>query len=62
MVFGSPIRLSVMVRSISGAGEVIVSGVVADLVTGAGIEFEDRGEHELKGLPGRWQLLKVASA
>jgi hypothetical protein len=32
---------------------------VGDLVTGSGIEFEDRGIHELKGVPGRWRLLEV---
>jgi class 3 adenylate cyclase len=37
-----------------------VSRTVADLVAGSGIEFEDRGEHELKGVPGRWRLYSVA--
>ena len=40
-------------------GEVLVSRTVADLVAGSGIEFSDRGEHELKGVPGRWRLLAV---
>jgi len=42
--------------SAARSGEVLVSRTVADLVTGSGIEFEDRGEHELKGVPGRWHL------
>jgi hypothetical protein len=36
-----------------------VSRVVSDLVAGSGIEFEDRGEHELKGVPGAWRLFSV---
>jgi class 3 adenylate cyclase len=43
------------------AGEVLVSGTVKDLVIGSGIEFADRGEHELKGVPGAWRLFAVAS-
>jgi class 3 adenylate cyclase len=39
---------------------VLVSGTVKDLVVGAGIEFEDRGEHELRGVPGTWRLYAVA--
>ena len=42
-----------------GAGEVLVSSTVKDLVVGSGIEFEDRGEHELKGVPGEWRLFAV---
>lgn len=45
--------------SIAAAGEVLVSRTVSDLVTGSGIAFEDRGEHELKGVPGRWPLFAV---
>ena len=37
-------------------GEVLVSSTVRDLVVGSGIEFADRGEHDLKGVPGRWRL------
>jgi hypothetical protein len=37
-----------------------VSNTVKDLVAGSGIEFEDRGTHELKGVPGEWQLFAVA--
>ena len=43
------------------AGEVLVSQTVKDLVAGSGIEFEDRGTHELKGVPGEWRLYSVAS-
>jgi hypothetical protein len=38
-----------------------VSRTVVDLVAGSGIEFEDRGERELKGLPGEWRLFAALS-
>lgn len=44
----------------AGAGEVLVSRVVADLVAGLGISFADRGETTLKGLPGSWRLLAAS--
>jgi class 3 adenylate cyclase len=40
-------------------GEVLVSGAVPPLLVGSGIEFEDRGDHELKGVPGTWRLYAV---
>ena len=43
-------------------GEVLVSQTVKDLVAGSGIEFEERGEHELKGVPGTWRLYAVRDA
>jgi class 3 adenylate cyclase len=39
---------------------VLVSGTVKDLVVGSGIEFDDRGEHELRGVPGAWRLYAVS--
>jgi class 3 adenylate cyclase len=41
----------------AGAGEVLVTSTVRDLVAGSGIGFADRGQHELKGVPGSWQVL-----
>jgi hypothetical protein len=38
---------------------VLVSGTVKDLVVGSGIDFADRGEHDLKGVPGSWRLWAV---
>jgi class 3 adenylate cyclase len=38
---------------------VLISGTVADLVVGSGITLEDRGEHELKGVPGSWRLYRA---
>jgi class 3 adenylate cyclase len=43
-------------------GEILVSSTVKDLVAGSGIEFEDRGTHELKGVPGEWRLFAVRDA
>jgi class 3 adenylate cyclase len=39
--------------------EVLVSSTVKDLVVGSGIDFEERGAHELRGVPGEWQLYSV---
>jgi class 3 adenylate cyclase len=41
------------------SGEVLVSSTVKDLVAGSGLAFEDRGQHELKGIPGEWRLYAV---
>jgi len=38
---------------------VLVSGTVKDLVAGSGLSFEERGAHELKGIPGKWRLYAV---
>lgn len=43
----------------AGAGEVLVSQTVKGLVAGSGIDVEDRGSHELKGIPGDWRLYAV---
>jgi hypothetical protein len=45
--------------STSELGSLYVSRAVKDLVAGSGIEFDDRGEHELKGIQGRWRLYAV---
>ncbi len=44
---------------LAGTGELLVSSTVRDLVAGSGIVFEDRGERELKGVPGSWKLFAV---
>jgi class 3 adenylate cyclase len=46
---------------LAGPNDVLVSSTLRDLVIGSGIEFEDRGDHELKGVPGEWHLFAVAS-
>jgi class 3 adenylate cyclase len=57
---GLAVNIGARVAAAAGPGEVIVSSTVKDLVAGSGIEFEDRGEHELKGVPGSWRLYSVA--
>jgi len=56
---GIAVHLAARVQALAGPGEVLVSRTVADLVAGSGIAFGDRGEHELKGIPGSWRLLAV---
>jgi class 3 adenylate cyclase len=56
---GIAVHIGARVASAAAAGEVLVSGTVKDLVAGSGIEFEDRGEHALKGVPGEWKLYAV---
>lgn len=59
-VGGIAVHIGARVGATSGPGEVLVSSTVKDLVVGSGIEFHDRGEHELRGVPGRWRLWAVA--
>jgi class 3 adenylate cyclase/pimeloyl-ACP methyl ester carboxylesterase len=59
-VAGVAVHIGARVSALANAGEVLVSSTVKDLVAGSGIEFEDRGEHELKGVPGPWKLYEVA--
>jgi class 3 adenylate cyclase len=59
-VGGIAVHIGARVGASAGPGEVLVSGTVKDLVVGSGIPFEDRGEHELKGIPGPWHLWAVA--
>jgi len=58
-VSGIAVNIAQRVEAAARSGEVLVSRTLADLVAGSTIEFEDRGEHELKGVPGRWQLFAV---
>lgn len=55
-VAGVGVHIAARVMSAAGPGELLASRTVVDLVTGSGIEFEERGEHDLKGVPGRWAL------
>jgi class 3 adenylate cyclase len=50
------------ISALAAPGEVLVSSTVRDLVAGSGFSFHDRGEHELKGVPGNWRLYAIASA
>jgi class 3 adenylate cyclase len=60
-VAGVAVHTGARVLSHASPGEVLVSQTVKDLVAGSGIEFEDRGTHELKGVPGEWRLYAVAA-
>ena len=56
---GIAVNIGARVAAKARAGEVLVSSTVKDLVAGSGLAFEDRGRHELKGIPGEWQLYAV---
>ncbi len=56
---GIAVALAARVMAEAGSGGVLVSSTVKDLVVGSGLEFDDRGAHELKGIPGEWRLFAV---
>ena len=56
---GIAVHIGSRVAAAASAREVLASRTVKDLVTGSGVAFEDRGEHQLKGVPGSWQLYAV---
>jgi class 3 adenylate cyclase len=58
---GIAVHIGARVGAAAQGGEVLVSNTVKDLVVGSGIAFEDRGEQELKGVPGAWRLWAVAA-
>ncbi|HEY6474859.1 MAG TPA: adenylate/guanylate cyclase domain-containing protein, partial [Acidimicrobiales bacterium] len=59
---GLAVHIASRVSAMAGPGEVLVTGIVRDLVVGSGIVFDDRGRHNLKGVPDEWQLLAVQRA
>ena len=60
-VTGLAVHLGARVCGAASANQVLVSSTVKDLVAGSELSFTDRGSHELKGIPGEWQLYAVAS-
>ena len=58
-VGGIAVNIGSRVGTLAGPSEVVVSQTVKDLVVGSGLAFEDRGEHELRGVPDRWRLYSV---
>jgi class 3 adenylate cyclase/pimeloyl-ACP methyl ester carboxylesterase len=58
---GIAVHIGARVSALAGANDVLVSSTLRDLVIGSGLEFEDRGAHQLKGVPGEWRLFAVAS-
>ena len=59
---GIAVSIGARIGALAGPGEVLVSSTVKDLVAGSGIAFEDRGSHELRGVPGEWRLYAVSNA
>ena len=58
---GIAVHIGARVSTLAGPNDVLVSSTLRDLVIGSGLQFEPRGAHELKGVPGEWQLFAVAS-
>jgi class 3 adenylate cyclase len=55
------VHIGARVSALAGPNDVLVSSTLRDLVIGSGLEFEERGAHELKGVPGEWHLFAVTS-
>jgi class 3 adenylate cyclase len=58
---GIAVHIAARVSALAGPNDVLVSSTLRDLVIGSGLEFEERGALELKGVPGEWHLFAVAS-
>ena len=58
---GIAVHIGARVSALTGPNDVLVSGTLRDLVIGSGLEFEERGAHQLKGVPGEWHLFAVTS-
>jgi class 3 adenylate cyclase len=58
---GLAVHIGARVAALAGPGEVLVTRTVRDLVAGSGIRFRERGLHDLKGVPGAWDVLAVAA-
>jgi class 3 adenylate cyclase len=60
-IAGIAVHIGARVAGLASPGEVLVTRTVRDLVAGSGLAFDDRGEHELKGVPERWTLYAATS-
>jgi class 3 adenylate cyclase len=60
-VSGITVDVAMQIAATARPGEVLVSSTVKDIVAGSGIAFEERGEHELNGAPGRWHLFAASA-
>ncbi len=58
-IAGIAVHIGARIAGLAGANEVLVSGTVRDLVAGSSLEFNDRGKHQLKGVPGEWQVYEA---
>jgi class 3 adenylate cyclase len=61
-VSGMAVNIGARVSALAGPGEVLASNTVRELVVGSGLEFADRGTHDLKGVPGAWRLFAVSDS
>jgi class 3 adenylate cyclase len=61
-VRGIAVHIAARIAALAGPGDVFVSSNVKDLVAGSGLLFEDRGEHDLKGVPGSWRIFAAAQS
>ncbi len=60
-IAGLAVHIGARISALAAASEVLVSSTVKDLVAGSGLEFDDRGSHELKGVPGEWRIFRLRS-
>ena len=60
-IAGLAVHVGARISALAGAGEVLVSSTVKDLVVGSGLVFDDRGSRELKGVPDEWRLFAVTA-
>ena len=60
-IAGLAVHIGARIAAMASAREVLVSSTVKDLIVGSGLEFDDRGSHELKGVPGEWRVFAVKS-
>lgn len=58
-IAGLAVHIGARISALAIPGEILVSSTVKDLTVGSGLLFEDRGSHELKGVPGEWHLFEV---
>ena len=56
---GIAVHIGARMSALAGPNDVLVSSTLRDLVIGSGLEFDDRGTHTLKGVPGEWHLFAV---
>jgi class 3 adenylate cyclase len=59
---GISVHIGARVCNLAGPSEVLVSGTLRDLVIGSGLEFDERGVHQLKGVPGDWRVFALAAS
>jgi class 3 adenylate cyclase len=59
-VGGMAVHIAARISALAAAGEVLASGTVFGTVVGSGLQFEDRGSSELRGVPGRWPVFALA--